>query len=551
AQLPPHQRQGKFGKKTETVRLLGYASGIKGYKVLSLETGAATVRRDVVFNETDFRRKKATKEDDEVDEESPPTTITTWTPVFDDEEEEQPPAPLQPLQADEDTEEEEPTQEATSPPRSPTQRQQDRILLRINRRNLPQPKSSSSESSSSGEEEPPQEIRRSPRTRKAPVRYGIEEYASLLDEFAFVGAEDDPKTIKEALRRPDAKKWKVAADAEFQALQDNGTWELVPLPVGRTAVGSRWVFRVKRDENGKPLRHKARLVAQGFSQRPGVDYEETFAPVVRFDTIRTLVALAASTGQLLHQVDVETAFLHGRLEEEVYMKQPPGYEDVTRPTDVCRLIKSLYGLKQSPRAWNQVLHEHLLKTGFKRTTSDHCVYIYDTLAGHRLTLAVYVDDILILAPTEDDMQWVKSKLAARFKIKDLGRAHHLLGMKIRRNDQGILMTQSHYVDDLIKKMGFEEAKPIWTPADPNVILELDDGNSSEVDKTDYQALVGSLLYAAVATRPDIAQAVSMVCRFTSSPTAAHLTAAKRILRYLKATKEYGLYYAAGKTTKDK
>ncbi|MCP4492594.1 MAG: DDE-type integrase/transposase/recombinase [Gammaproteobacteria bacterium] len=546
AQIPKQQRKGKFGKKSERVRLLGYPSGIKGYKVQSLETGAVSVRRDVIFNETDFGRQNMTRRFEKEkasmrdDREKAPSAKSTWIPDLG--EEEQVPA-LPPPAAQPDLQSEEESTQADSPGRNSATLPRERIALRINRRLLP---SASNDSViSPGGERQEETPRRTTRERKTPIRFGIDEYVSVLDEYAFAGAEDDPKTIQEALQRPDAKQWKEAADEEFQALQDNGTWELVPLPAGRKAIGSRWVFRVKRDEDGRSLRHKARLVAQGFSQRPGVDYEETFAPVVRFDAIRTLVALAASTGYLLHQVDVETAFLHGRLEEEVYMKQPPGYEDVSNPNAVCRLIKSLYGLKQSPRAWNLALHEHLLKTGFKQSSSDPCIYVYETATSEWLLLAIYVDDILIVAPSEAKMQWVKARLAARFKIKDLGRAHHLLGMKIRRNEAGILMTQTHYIEDLIKKMGFEEAKPMSTPADPNVALVMNDGYSADVDLKMYQALVGSLLYAAVATRPDIAHAVGVVCRFTSRPTTVHYTAAKRILRYLKATKELGLYYRAG------
>ncbi len=535
AQLPTSQRQGKFGPKTEKVKLMGYPPGIKAYKVLSLESGKTFVRRDVVFNETDFGRKTSATSENNVkgNSNTDQRRQSTWEPDLGEEES---PTLTQPGDA---SSEEEPTQ-ADSP--EPTTPQRERLVLRIDRRNLPQPQSDDETPTPQQEEE--STPRRSVRQKTTPVRFGIDEYVSLLDEFAFAGAEEDPRTIDEALRRPDADKWKQAADVEFQALLDNETWELVPLPPGRKAIGCRWVFRIKRDEDGNVLRYKARLVAQGFSQRPGVDYEETYAPVVRFDTVRTLVALAASTEQLLHQVDVETAFLHGRLEEEVYMQQPQGYRDKKQPSSVCRLKKSLYGLKQSPRAWNTVLHEHLLKMGFRQATSDTCVYSYVS-ASSRLLLAVYVDDILLVAPTEQKMQWVKSKLAARFKVKDLGRAHHLLGIKVRRNAAGILLTQTHYIEEIVKRMGFDQAKSSSTPADPNVALVAKDGYSGDADEKAYQALVGSLLYAAVATRPDIAQAVSAVCRFTAQPSLVHYNAAKRILRYLVGTKEFGLFYSAG------
>ncbi len=539
AKLPDVQRHGKFAPKAERVRLIGYPLGTKGYKVISLETSKTMIRRDVAFDEHDFGHQR----------QSPMANVgkrdkmATWEPDLDDIS--TVPAPLL---DDNGSEEEDSTQQDNNEEGEANDQPRERLVLRIPRRLLPP---SDDNSPAQGQEE--QEVegeqqqatpRRSGRDRHAPMRYGLDEYVSLIDEHAFLGTDDDPRTIDDALKRHDAKQWRQAADAEFQALLDNRTWRLVTLPEGRKAVGCRWVFRIKRDEDGKVQRYKARLVAQGYSQKAGIDFAETYAPVVRFDTVRTLIALAAASGQLLHQVDVETAFLHGRLEEEVYMKQPPGYEDKNKPNHVCRLDKSLYGLKQSPRAWNLALHEHLLKIGFRQVSTDMCVYVYNTDGADQVVLAIYVDDILILAPTDYKMAWTKARLAVRFKIKDLGRAHHLLGIKVRRNEAGIHLSQAHYIDEMKKKFGFDEAKPSWVPADPSVSLVANDGYSEEMDKTNYQTLVGSLLYAAIATRPDISYAVSVVCRFTAAPTQAHYTAAKKVLKYLIATKNFGLYYRA-------
>ncbi len=222
----------------------------------------------------------------------------------------------------------------------------------------------------------------------------------------------------------------------------NKTWELVHLPAGRKPVGCRWVFRLKRDDQGKIARYKARLVAKGFTQKEGVDYTETFAPVVRFETISMLIAYAVNNGLQLHQLDVETAFLHGHLEEEIYMTQPEGFDDKTGR--VCRLRRSLYGLKQSPRCWNQALHEKLLNIGFQQLNADNCVYKRKTSMGHQF-LAVYVDDIILLAKTTSELTELRKKLAAGFKVKDLGQLNYLLGVKINYLADGIFLNQQAYI----------------------------------------------------------------------------------------------------------
>ena len=289
-------------------------------------------------------------------------------------------------------------------------------------------------------------------------------------------------------------------------------------------------------------RYKARLVARGFSQKYGIDYEETFAPVVRFASIRALLAYAVQNDMLIHQMDVVTAFLNGTLEEEIYMSQPDGYIKSGEEHLVCRLKKSIYGLKQSPRCWNQAFSEYLKSIDFAQSGADPCVYIKTT--NPIAILAVYVDDLALLTNKEADMKDVKACLEAQFKMKDLGELHYCLGVCIERyKDQGTLwLHQRQYIFNLIEKYGLQEADIVSTPSDVNVKLQKNDGVSKAVNPVVYQSIVGSLMYAATATRPDISYAVGVLSRFCSQPTAAHLTAAKRVIRYLKATNDLGLKY---------
>ena len=350
----------------------------------------------------------------------------------------------------------------------------------------------------------------------------------------------EPKTIEEAFSCEHKTEWKSAADSEYQSLMENDTWDLVELPDGREVVGSKWVFKVKRDSAGKVERFKGRLVAQGFSQIYGIDFEETFSPVVRFSTIRTLLALAAKTGMLVHQMDVVTAFLHGELEEEIFMQQPSGYEVPGKEHLVCKLKKSLYGLKQSPRCWNKAFQGYMQQIGFQQSNADPCVFIQHT--DPITIVAVYVDDLIIITDNNDRMSQLKKALSDRFKMKDLGQLHYCLGVSVVHNDDGILLHQKQYITSLLERFGLTEAKPVSTPSDLNVQLVKDDGVSKGVDPVKYQSMVGSLLYAAMGTRPDIGQAVGAVSKFNSKPTETHLTAVKRIFRYLKGTMDLGLRY---------
>ncbi len=244
----------------------------------------------------------------------------------------------------------------------------------------------------------------------------------------------EPTSYKEALSSTHADEWHKAMLSEYKALMQNHTWDLVPLPAGRKAIGARWVFKTKLLADGSIDRRKARFVAKGFTQRSGIDYEETFAPVFRFEDLRTLIAFAVHGDLELHQMDVDSAFLNGVLEEEVYVQQPEGFVSKRHPDFVCKLNKSLYGLKQSPRVWNRTIDNYLKSKGFSCISADPCIYIFNDTRGIAI-IALYVDDNLLICNTKL-LPWVKKILTSRSKMKDLGEAKSVLGIEVTRDRKG-------------------------------------------------------------------------------------------------------------------
>ena len=346
----------------------------------------------------------------------------------------------------------------------------------------------------------------------------------------------------EVLSSPEKDCWLEAMEKEMSSVQENDVWELLDLPEDCKPVGSKWVFKAKTNADGHIERYKARLVVQGFSQKFGTDYDETFSPVVRLESVRTLIATSVQQGLQLHQVDVTTAFLNGKLEEEVYTKQPEGFVVPGKEHLVCKLKKSIYGLKQSPRCWNSTLHNHLKRMGFIQTTTDPCVY--RSSREELAYLGVYVDDIIVATRTDKRLAQVKKDLASQFDIKDLGKLHHFHGMKIVQDEASgsIWIGQPAYIEALLKRFGMEHSKANPTPVDPGNKLVKASQEDELFDQHTYQSAVGSLLYVSVATRPDITFAVSNVAKFSANPTTRHWTAVKRIMRYLRGTTDLGLIF---------
>ncbi|KAK8934710.1 hypothetical protein KSP39_PZI014426 [Platanthera zijinensis] len=327
---------------------------------------------------------------------------------------------------------------------------------------------------------------------------------------------------------------------EMQALEKNHTWDLVLLPYGKKVVGCKWVFSVKQNPQGVVERCKARLVARGYTQTHGIDYQETFAPVAKMNTIRVLLSVASCKHWDLLQLDVKNAFLHGDLEEEVYMSTPPGLTPVGTAGKVCKVLKALYGLKQSPRAWFGQFHKAMVSFGYYQSNADHTLFIKRRL-GKITALIVYVDDIVITGDDVEEVQILKQKLAREFEVKDLGRLRYFLGIEVARSKQGIFISQQKYTLDLLAKMGMSGCRPADTPIEANHRLGRDDGENIE-DISGFQRLVGRLIFLSH-TRPDISYAVSVVSQYMHAPKTRHMDAALRILRYLKSSPGMGILFA--------
>ncbi|KAM0044971.1 putative RNA-directed DNA polymerase [Helianthus debilis subsp. tardiflorus] len=358
---------------------------------------------------------------------------------------------------------------------------------------------------------------------------------------AFLSAIDslvEPKTFKQASQD---KNWREAMTKEIKALEQNGTWTLEDLPVGKKAIDSKWIYKIKYKQNGEVERYKARLVAKGFTQLEGVDYHDTFAPVAKLVTMRTLLALAVKNDWFIHQLDVNNAFLHGDLEEEVYMKVPQGFKTEIE-TRVCRLRKSIYGLKQASRNWYHKFTNVLLEMGYKQSVADASLFIYKAGSSHVAAL-IYVDDVIIVGNDLHKIKTTKSELHQRFTIKDLGTLKYFLGIEVARTKEGLVLSQRKYTLDILRDMGLEGCRPSSFPMEQG--LKLDKGEDEQrVNAGQYRRLIGRLLYLQ-ATRPDIAYSVNVLSQFVGDPRQPHLDAATRVVRYLKTTLGQGILLPKG------
>ncbi|XP_021308772.1 uncharacterized protein LOC8063854 isoform X1 [Sorghum bicolor] len=343
-----------------------------------------------------------------------------------------------------------------------------------------------------------------------------------------------PSSVREALLDPH---WRRAMEEEYAALLANQTWDLVPRPPGSNIVTGKWIWTHKRRADGTLERYKARWVLRGFTQRPGVDYDETFSPVVKPATVRTVLSLALTRGWPVHQLDVKNAFLHGVLTETVYCSQPAGFVDSACPDMVCRLNKSLYGLKQAPRAWNHRFAAFLQTLGFVEAKSDTSLFIYH-YGTETAYLLLYVDDIVLTASTESLLRRIIASLQQEFAMKDLGALHHFLGVTVQPHPAGLLLHQRQYTLDILERAGMTDCKPCSTPVDTQGKISEAEG-IPVTDPTAYRSLAGALQYLTF-TRPDITYAVQQICLHMHDPREPHLTALKRILRYLRGTVDFGL-----------
>ncbi|KAH9140653.1 hypothetical protein AeRB84_015124 [Aphanomyces euteiches] len=345
---------------------------------------------------------------------------------------------------------------------------------------------------------------------------------------------------------PEASHWARAMNEEYQALIDNKVWRLTTLPKGRKALKSKWIWKVKYLPNGDVERYKARLCIKGFLQIAGVDFTDTFAPVLRLESLRVLCAIIALLDLETKQLDIKTAFLHGELDEEIYMEQPEGYVQPGKETQVCRLQKSLYGLKQAPRQWHKKLHGFVQDLGFRQCYKDQCIYVRVQRASF-VYLAFYVDDITLAGKDAHELDEVAQAIKRTFQMSDKGELGFILGINIvrDRHTRTLQMCQTSFIAELLERFNMSECHHIATPQALGVAT--DDIQAVDTRAVPYQSIVGALQYLVSATRPDIANAVRYLSSHNHNHNQTHWRMAKRVLKYLKGTSSMALTFRGTNT----
>jgi hypothetical protein len=522
----------KLGGRVREGRWLGIDEQSKGFRIYWPDTKSITVERNVYYDDTSVPRNEGEQDGvvvTKTDSPSPPNTPVIETP------------------AEEDSSE---VENAAPRIRKPTQRVQDLLTGNATWTNR-----TKAQKVVPGVQLP---------TPTPPIEADAIDWATnAIDEYALAAETTnsealEPQSLSEAKSRPDWKLWEKAIEEELETLRAAGTWKLEEAPEGVNVVGSKWVFKAKKDAAGNVVRYKARLVAQGFSQVPGVDYFDTYAPVARLASIRTVLALAAEEDLELGQIDIKGAYLNGELtdDEIIYMRQPPGYA-VKGPggkTLHARLYKSLYGLKQAGRRWYQKLVEIMTKLGFLRSEVDSAVfYRRDKLLKLLLIILVHVDDCSMAGRPKGIIDKFKIEIQKYVEITDLGELHWILGIEVCRirEDKRIMLSQRSYIDSILRRYGFDDTKPVSTPMDTNIRLTSDQSPKTtdefaKMRNIPYHEAVGSLMYASLGTRPDITFAVQTVSRFSTKPGMVHWEAVRRIFRYLKGTRDLWLTYGSKK-----
>lgn len=490
----PSEKRSKLDNKAVKLKFVGYSEVSKAYRLLDVNTGKITISRDVTFLDSGEPTMQIETQQDENEVIVPllsgPTKDIPVYPILNE--------------MNEDDSDDEVWDDPA-------------VVMNENDVSCERsPRGNENESS----------LRRSMRNNRGQLP---KRYACTVES-----DEQEPNNLKEALTNKHNNQWQKAMLEELESMKLNDIWDLVDLPAGRRPVGCKWVYKLKRDNDGNISRFKARLVAKGFSQRFGTDYDEVFAPVVRQTTFRTLMSVAAKRKMTVKQYDVKTAFLHGNLEEEIFMKQPPGFAVKGQESKVCRLKKSIYGLKQAARSWNNRLHKILEEEGFKRCDADPCLY-RKMMGGRHCYVLIYVDDLIVASEDDRMIEALADVLSRNFEISSLGNVQNYLGIEVERDDAGdYYIHQKKYIKEVIKSTGLQDAKTSAIPLDTGY------GKQETIeellpDNFEYQRLIGQLLYITVNTRPDISAAVSILSRKITKPTKTDWSELKRIVRYLKGT----------------
>jgi hypothetical protein len=357
--------------------------------------------------------------------------------------------------------------------------------------------------------------------------------------FTFAVNDSDNPDINDALHGQDKDLWRKAINEEVENLTSKGTWEVVPSPPNCKPIHSKLVLVVKRDENGQISRYKARLVAKGFTQTKGIDYDETFAPVVRLQTIMCILSIAASKGYLVHQMDIDGAYLNATLSEDIHMIPPKELGLTIKSNQVLKLKKSIYGLKQAGREWNQLFNQSLVRNGWKQSKSDNCLFT-KMYGPNTAYITVYVDDLIIAAPDGDSLMDCKTTIKSLFSCKDIGELKHILGIRIQRDKQKkrFYLDQQTKIEELLKK---NDTIICSVPLDPKTaILPYTQGEANKDRCREYKSLIGSILHISNRTRPDIAASIGILARYAANPGPQHFESIRTIIGYLKKTKSYKL-----------
>uniref|UniRef100_A0A251T6N3 Putative zinc finger, CCHC-type n=1 Tax=Helianthus annuus TaxID=4232 RepID=A0A251T6N3_HELAN len=531
----PKQKWNKLDDKTEKMIFVGYSENSKGYKLFNPLTNKITISRDVIFDES--KRWVVNNELNET-----PYMILEDGAV-----------PI-----DQSIEDRNPTEEHHEPNPIRQENMPDNMEVNSNLtgpEHIQQNHDDSELDPTSSQSQHNEEVSSSDsenetiRTRSVKSVYRNtraltnEEILQKYNENQVINfvlyTSMDPTTYEEASKDG---KWIDAMNKEMESIYKNETWDLVDPPKNQKPIGVKWIYKTKYDEKGNVDKYKARLVVKGYKQKFGIDYQEVFAPVIRFETVRLVLALAAQNDWYLHQMDVKTAFLNGKLKEQVFIDQPQGYIKPGEETKVCHLKRALYGLKQAPRAWYSRIDTYFIHHNFRKCTYEHTLYIKSTKEG-KLVICLYVDDLIIASNSMKLISEFKDEMKKEFEMTDMGKLHYFLGMEVSYEDGNIILSQKKYMRNLLEKYRMNQCNTVSTPMEYGIKLSKDDPEEFK-DESMYRSLVGSLMYL-TNTRPDIMFAVSKVSRFMESPKRSHWEAAKRILKYVKGTLDQGITYSKG------
>lgn len=498
----PKVRRNKWDKKSQMLRLVGYSENTKGYRLYDQKTNKITVARDVVVMESHMNdtidvvveeREPDIEKNTTLEEENSISSEDNERPSRDD------------------------STYVVSESLSDQDEEYSECLI-------------TDDSLVAAQSDPDNQKER--RVRRAPERYGFSNMC--VEDFT-----SEQITIQDALTGPEKEHWCSAMQEELKSFRDNDTWELVDRPSEGTVVKNKWVFKKKCDSSGN-VRYRARLVAKGFTQIKGMDYNETFSPVLRYSTLRLLFALSVQLDLKMNHLDVPTAFLNGNIDECVFMEIPENSNFKNCENKVLRLKKAIYGLKQSARAWYIKVESSLLKLGFKKSQYEPCLFMKCN-NNVKVYVAIFVDDFFVFYNCENTYKGLRSVLESDFKIKDLGQIKNCLGMNVNVQKNFVTLDQEQFIDNILKRFSMSDCKTSDTPMEVNLKLEKAvNGNCSETYP--YQQLVGSLMYLSVLTRPDICYSISFLSQYNTCYNEIHWKHLKRLLRYLQKTKHFCLIF---------